>query len=48
VQVEDVVKGVEKNTKSLVDACAAKERASAALEIMQVTTNLSITIQAPD
>ena len=35
-QVEDVVKGVEKNTKSLVDACAAKERASAALEIMQV------------
>ena len=35
-QVEDVVKAVEKNTKSLVDACAAKERASAALEIMQV------------
>jgi hypothetical protein len=47
-QVEDVVKGVEKNTKSLVDACAAKERASAALEIMQVVFAASMAFDLID
>jgi WD repeat-containing protein 35 len=35
-QLEDVFKNVESNTKFLVDASAANERASASLEIMQV------------
>ena len=35
-QLEDVYKGVEKNTKKLVDAAAANERAAASLEIMQL------------
>jgi hypothetical protein len=35
-QLEDVFKNVEANTKLLVDASAAAERASASLEIMQV------------
>ena len=35
-QLEDVYRGVEKNTKTLVDAAAANERAAASLEIMQV------------
>ena len=35
-QLEDVFKNVESNTKFLVDASAAAERASASLEIMQV------------
>ena len=35
-QLEDVYKGVEKNTKALVDAAAANERAAASLEIMQI------------
>lgn len=47
-KVEDVVKGVEKNTKSLVDACAAKERASAALEIMQVVFAASMAFDLID
>ena len=35
-QLEDVFKSVEANTKYLVDASAANERASASLEVMQV------------
>ena len=35
-QLEDVYKGVEKNTKILVDGAAARERASASLEVMQI------------
>jgi len=35
-QLEDVFKNVETNTKYLVDASAANERASASLEVMQV------------
>ena len=35
-QLEDVFKNVEGNTKFLVDASAANERASASLEVMQV------------
>ena len=35
-QLEDVFKSVEANTKFLVDASAAGERASASLEVMQV------------
>ena len=35
-QLEDVFKNVESNTKYLVDASAASERASASLEVMQV------------
>jgi WD repeat-containing protein 35 len=35
-QLEDVFKNVEANTKYLVDASAANERASASLEVMQV------------
>ena len=35
-QLEDVFKNVESNTKFLVDASAANERASASLEVMQV------------
>lgn len=35
-QLEDVFKNVETNTKFLVDASAANERASASLEVMQV------------
>ncbi len=35
-QLEEVFKGVEANTKSLVDASAATERASASLQVMQV------------
>ena len=34
-QLEDVYKGVEKNTKALVDAAASTERAAASLEVMQ-------------
>jgi hypothetical protein len=41
-QLEDVYKSVEKNTKALVDACAAKERASASLEIRQVRGSAGI------
>ena len=35
-QLEDVFKNVESNTKYLVDASAANERSSAALDVMQV------------
>ena len=35
-QLEDVFKNVEANTKYLVDASAANERASASLEVMQI------------
>merc|ERR1719261_994385 len=35
-QLEDVFKNVESNTKYLVDASAATERASASLEVMQI------------
>ena len=35
-QLEDVYRGVEKNTKKLVDAAAANERSAASLEIMQL------------
>merc|ERR1712188_43516 len=35
-QLEDVFRNVESNTKYLVDASAANERASASLEVMQV------------
>ena len=35
-QLEDVFRNVEANTKYLVDASAANERASASLELMQV------------
>lgn len=35
-QLEDVFKNVETNTKFLVDASAAAERASASLEVMQI------------
>jgi hypothetical protein len=35
-QLEDVFKSVESNTKFLVDASAANERASASLEVMQI------------
>eukprot|EP01052_Picozoa_sp_SAG31_P067507 SAG31_NODE_26291_length_445_cov_0.523121_1_plen_83_part_10 len=35
-QLEDVYNAVEKNTKKLVDACKANERAAASLEVMQV------------
>jgi len=47
-QLEDVYKGVEKNTKSLVDASAAKERASASLEIMQVVFAASMAFDLVD
>lgn len=35
-QLEDVFQSVNANTKFLVDASAAQERASASLEVMQV------------
>jgi len=35
-QLEDVFQSVNANTKYLVDASAAQERASASLEVMQV------------
>lgn len=35
-QLEDVYRGVEKNTKKLVDAASANERSAASLEIMQL------------
>ena len=47
-QLEDVYKGVEKNTKALVDASAAKERASASLEIMQVVFAASMAFDLVD
>ena len=37
-QLEDVFQSVNSNTKYLVDASAAQERASASLEIMQVSS----------
>lgn len=47
-QLEDVYKSVEKNTKSLVEACAAKERASASLEIMQIVFAASMAFDLVD
>lgn len=47
-QLEDVYKGVEKNTKSLVDAAAANERKAASLEIMQVVFAASMAFDIVD
>eukprot|EP01050_Picozoa_sp_SAG11_P025072 SAG11_NODE_5542_length_1531_cov_1.185754_2_plen_117_part_00 len=47
-QLENVYKQVEKNTKQLVDACDAKERASASLEVMQVVFAASMAFDLVD
>jgi hypothetical protein len=47
-QLEDVYKGVEKNTKALVDASSAKARAAASLEIMQVVFAASMAFDLVD
>jgi hypothetical protein len=47
-QLEDVYKGVEKNTKALVDAAAANERAAASLEIMQIVFAASMAFDIVD
>ena len=47
-QLEDVYRAVEKNTKALVDASAAKERASASLEIMQIVFAASMAFDLID
>ena len=46
-QLEDVYNAVEKNTKKLVDACKANERAAASLEVMQVPSLLSKPLGGP-
>jgi hypothetical protein len=47
-QLEDVFKDIEANTKYLVDASAADERASASLEVMQVILSGSLAFQILD
>jgi hypothetical protein len=47
-QLEDVYRGVEKNTKALVDAAAANERAAASLEIMQIVFAASMAFDVVD
>merc|ERR1711988_299598 len=47
-ELQNVYKGVEKNTKALVDAAAANERAAASLGTMQVVFAASMAFDIVD